>query len=77
MRISRQEAGCIVYTYGRDLDDPQHFHITELWESQAAMDAHFVQDHAQKATKKILSIARITGRVWEGDLTQLDIAMPE
>lgn len=77
MRISRQEDGCVVYNYGKDLDAPQRYHITEVWESKAAMDIHFACDHAQKATAEILSIARITGRVWEGDLHQLDIAMPE
>ncbi len=45
MEATRQEAGCISYTFSRDLGEPGLFHIFEEWESQAALDAHFKAPH--------------------------------
>jgi quinol monooxygenase YgiN len=34
------EPGCVHYTFARDLVDPTVFHISEEWETQAALDDH-------------------------------------
>ncbi len=48
MKVTRQEAGCISYTFSADLTDPGGFRIFEEWESQAALDAHFKVPHMAK-----------------------------
>ncbi len=45
MEATRQEAGCISYTFSADLSEEGHFHIFEEWESQAALDEHFKAPH--------------------------------
>lgn len=78
MRASREEPGCIVYDYGRNLEDPTRFHITEIWESQEALDRHLQQPHSLKAQGEISALARITGlRVWQGGLAPVDVPIPE
>ena len=78
MRASRKEPGCIVYDYGRNLEDPTRFHITEIWESQAALDRHLQQPHSLKAASEVSSLATITEvRVWKGALAPVDVVLPE
>ncbi len=45
MSDTREEPGCISYTFSADLADPAVFHIFEEWESQDALDAHFKTAH--------------------------------
>ena len=45
MAATRQEAGCISYTFSADLSEPGHFHIFEECDSQAALDEHFKAPH--------------------------------
>ena len=48
MQATRQEAGCISYTFSADLTEPGGFRIFEEWESQEALDAHFKAPHMAK-----------------------------
>lgn len=41
MAGSRQEPGCVEYSFTQDLADPDLIHVVELWESEAALGAHF------------------------------------
>ena len=45
MAATREEPGCISYTFSADLDDASLFHVFEEWESQEALDAHFQTPH--------------------------------
>lgn len=45
IRASREEAGCIDYSYGVDVIDPNTIIILEYWESEDALTAHFAQPH--------------------------------
>jgi len=45
MKETRQEAGCISYTFSEDLEAAGCFKIFEEWESQDALDAHFKAPH--------------------------------
>ena len=45
MIATREERGCISYTFSADLGDESLFHIFEEWESQEALDAHFQTPH--------------------------------
>jgi quinol monooxygenase YgiN len=40
-----KEQGCRHYAYSRDLSTPNRFQLSELWESDAALAAHFRADH--------------------------------
>ena len=42
---SRDDAGCLGYTFTADLEDPDRFVSIEYWEDQASLDAHFTQPH--------------------------------
>ena len=42
---TRAEPGCRAYVFSPDVDDPGLVHLFELWDDQAALDAHFASDH--------------------------------
>jgi quinol monooxygenase YgiN len=44
---TRQEDGCLVYSYGIDVEDPGLIRVFEHWRDQAALDAHFETAHMQ------------------------------
>lgn len=45
MAATKQEPGCISYTFSADLVDPGEFRIFEEWQDQASLDAHFKAPH--------------------------------
>ena len=42
---TRAEAGCLSYAYGIDVEDEDLVHVSEQWESEAAIDAHMGAPH--------------------------------
>jgi len=42
---SRAETGCHDYTFSVELNDPDKLRITECWEDEAALKAHFQTPH--------------------------------
>lgn len=42
---SRAEAGCVQYSYARDVFDAGLIRVTEVWSDRAALDAHFASPH--------------------------------
>ena len=42
---TRAEAGCQAYAFSPDPDDRGLIRLFELWDDQAALDAHFASDH--------------------------------
>jgi|SRR5215469_17174360 len=38
--LSRNDAGCLQFEVFQSADDPDRLSLLELWESQAALDAH-------------------------------------
>ncbi len=42
---TRKEAGCLDYSYGRDVLDPDTIVVLEYWESAEALESHFRQPH--------------------------------
>ena len=51
MEKSRAEDGCIDYTFGRDLSDPQVLLLFERWRDAAALAAHGQSDHMREFQK--------------------------
>ena len=42
------EPGCRAYSYAEDVAEPGLFRVTELWDSRAALSAHFATPHMQQ-----------------------------
>lgn len=42
--IAANEPGCLHYTLHRNANDPTTFYVTEIYENQAALDAHMGSD---------------------------------
>ncbi len=45
MNETAKENGCHHYTFARDLAVANRFQLSELWEDDAALAAHFQSDH--------------------------------
>jgi quinol monooxygenase YgiN len=45
IRASREEPGCLEYTYADDVKTPWVMRVLERWESWQALDAHFARPH--------------------------------
>jgi quinol monooxygenase YgiN len=45
IRASRSEPGCIDYAYAEDVLQPGLIRVTEIWQDEAALDAHFASPH--------------------------------
>jgi quinol monooxygenase YgiN len=45
-QCSEAEPGCSRYRFGRDLLDENIVHLTEVWEDEASLKAHFVTPHS-------------------------------
>jgi quinol monooxygenase YgiN len=53
---TRREAGCIVYSYARDLQDRGLMRIYEEWESRPHLDAHSAQPHMAPWRDKLAEV---------------------
>ena len=56
MKATRQEPGCISYTFSADLEDESVFRVFEEWKNQAALDDHFSQPHMTDFQKTIAAL---------------------
>lgn len=45
---TRDEPGCVKYAYAPDPGDPGLIHVSEVWESRKALDAHFATPHMKQ-----------------------------
>ncbi len=45
---TRAEPGCVKYAYAPEPGDPGLIHVSEVWDSQAALDAHFASAHMKQ-----------------------------
>ena len=45
LAASRAEAGCLVYSYAVDVEDPGLVRVFEAWRDEAALQAHFQTPH--------------------------------
>jgi quinol monooxygenase YgiN len=57
---TRKESGCISYSYGRSMEEPDVMRIAEIWEDRDALDAHFRSPH-MATFDEALSGAKILG----------------
>jgi quinol monooxygenase YgiN len=45
VQASRKEAGCLAYSYGFDLIEPDIIRVFEIYKDEAALKAHGESDH--------------------------------
>ncbi|WP_336987673.1 putative quinol monooxygenase [Altererythrobacter aquiaggeris] len=67
---TRQEVGCISYSFARDLLDPDIVRISEEWASEDALKAHGQQPHMAEFGKVAATLgitARALNRYVAGD----------
>lgn len=69
IKASREEEGCIAYSYGVDVLDPDLIHISEKWESREALTDHFNSPHMAEWRKTIseVGISDRDLRLYEGN----------
>lgn len=42
---SREEHGCVTYSYAEDILEPGLIHVKEMWLDQPSLDKHFTTEH--------------------------------
>ena len=55
---SRAEAGCHDYTFNVELNNPDKLRMTECWEDEAALKAHFATPHMAAFNEAMASAPR-------------------
>ncbi len=60
-RETRRESGCIAYTFGTDIEQPDCLILSEIWRDAAALEAHFATAHmaAFRACLREMNIIRM------------------
>ena len=56
VRETRKENGCISYQLHQNKADPGDFTFVEEWESDSAIDTHFITAHVQDTFPKAASL---------------------
>ncbi len=56
VRETRKENGCISYQLLQNKADPGDFTFVEEWESDSAIDTHFITAHVQDTFSKVASL---------------------
>ena len=67
IEATRKEAGCRAYSYAVDLLDPNLLRISELWEDEAAVDAHTRKLPEMMAPLQDAKIEEMSITAYEGE----------
>lgn len=77
MAITRNEAGCVTYTYSADLDIPDRFHLLEMWENEELMNAHIDAEHSADFVAILGEAGRIVSlKAFSGDAQKFRVRLP-
>lgn len=61
---TNQEAGCLHYSFARDVADPDLIRIAERWESEEALGAHSASAHMADFQKALGSVKVEGADLW-------------
>ncbi|MFC0590118.1 putative quinol monooxygenase [Novosphingobium aquiterrae] len=61
---TNQEAGCLHYSFARDIADPDLIRISERWDSQEALAGHSASAHMAEFNKAMGSVRREGADLW-------------
>jgi len=77
MAETRSEAGCLTYTYSRDLEVENRFHLCEIWETSELMEAHIDAAHSVRFVAILNELAQIRAvKAFGGDVEKVRIRAP-
>jgi quinol monooxygenase YgiN len=66
---TRPEEGCILYRFSTDVEFPNRFVLTELWESEEHLKAHFAGEAFKSFFAELPAGGSfVSSRAWEGAL---------
>lgn len=69
MAASRREKGCVLYRFTADLEFPNRFILTELWENEEDLKAHFAGEAFKNFFAKLPGKGGAAGyTAWQGPL---------
>jgi quinol monooxygenase YgiN len=69
MAASQQEKGCVLYRFAADLDRPEQFVLTELWDSEGDLKAHLAGRAVKDFFVEFPGKGRFVGsKAWQGPL---------
>lgn len=57
MKETVKETGCLHYSFARDINDVGRIHISERWDSEDSLNAHFQTAHMSSFNASISEIA--------------------
>lgn len=55
---TNDEHGCLHYSFAQDISDPDLIRISERWENDAALGAHFTSAHMAEFNKVMAGVTR-------------------
>uniref|UniRef100_A0A0G4HX69 ABM domain-containing protein n=1 Tax=Chromera velia CCMP2878 TaxID=1169474 RepID=A0A0G4HX69_9ALVE len=56
---SREEKGCMAYTFTKVSESPEEFAVIELWADQPSLDAHNESAHFKELVPKLQGVSTI------------------
>ena len=69
MAETQREEGCVLYRFSTDVELPNRFVLTELWEGEEALKAHFAGQTFKRFFAELPSGGNfVSSRAWEGPL---------
>ena len=71
MNETAKEPGCHHYTFARDLSVASRFQLSELWEGDAALAAHFRSEHMATYRAGIGKLRMLKRKVRRFDVTSV------
>jgi quinol monooxygenase YgiN len=63
MRNSQAEAGCLIYRFTADLNDPLKFYLLELWQDEAAILGHVKTAHFAEFLRALPTLGMVEASV--------------
>jgi quinol monooxygenase YgiN len=78
MAATQRENGCIRYRFTTDLERPNRFVLTELWESEEHLRAHFIGETFKSFWAELPDgCSVISSTAWEGTLVSYVPPVPD
>ena len=66
---TRQEDGCLVYSYAVDVEDPGLIRVFEHWRDQTSLEAHFKSPHMIAWQQVRVQHGFHDRRIWSHDVS--------
>jgi quinol monooxygenase YgiN len=75
---TRTEHGCVRYRFSIDVEVPNRFVLTELWETEQDLNAHFGGEPYQNFFAELPAGGSLVGKTaWQGPLAPYTAPNPE